>query len=226
MRLEEERASGWTSVAGRLCFVAAANCSCGSDEAGGHEAEGCGFGDRGLSGCEGDVVEERADVAVVSGIGVVEELELVGAAGGDGDELVDYDSAGVISAGQGEGLGVVAEVDGGLGGVAALGADEIEAEIVGAGGEIDAGDQIAEVVSAGAAEVDALAGFGTGAEVAVVGAADDVDVGAADGVELAGLRDGETVDGGLEVFAEDSGRVQWSGDDSEDWKADQQRVFQ
>ena len=183
-------------------------------------------------GCEGDVVEECADVAVVSGVSVVEELELVGSAGGDGDELVGDDSGGVVSAVEGEGLGI----DGGLGiigeghdclgGFTALGADEIEAEIVGSGREIDAGDQIAEGLAAGAAEVDALAGFGTDAEVAEVGAADDVNVGAVDGVELAGLRDGETVDGVVEVFAEYGGRMQRSGDDCEDWQTDQHRVLQ
>jgi hypothetical protein len=227
VRPEEQRASGWTSVSGWLCFEAAANCSGEADETGCQQAQGCGFGDwagpcgPGADGGDGDVVEESADVGVVTRIGVVDELELVGSAGGDGDELVDDHSAGEVVAGEGEGLGVAAEVHGRLGGVSTLGADKVEAEIVGAGGESDAGDQIAVCVSAGAAEIDALAGFGAGAERAEVRAANYVNVGAVDGVELTGLRDGETVDGIVKVLGEDGGRVQWNGDHCKHWQAGQ-----
>jgi hypothetical protein len=169
-----------------LCLDATADCAGEAEEASRHHAQRCGLGDWAGSGVDGDVVEQCADVAVVAGVGVVEELQGGGAAG-DVDELVDDDAGGVIAAGEDKRVRVVTEGDGGGGGVAALRADEVEAEIVGSRGEGDAGDQVAEVGAAGAAQVDAVARLGANTEIAEVGAADDVDVGAADGVELTGL---------------------------------------
>lgn len=146
-----------------LC-IEAADGTGESDEAGCHEAEGSGFRDWAGGGGDGDVIEECADVVVSAREAVVDELEL-GRSAGDGEELIVDDAAGEVSAGEEEGLGVVADVHGGGSGFATLGTDEVEAEVVGSGSEVDGGNEIAFRIAAGSTEIDAVSGLGAGAEI-------------------------------------------------------------